>query len=171
MLKQPAVYQGGKARIANDILDLIEPSGRFYDLCCGSGAMSLALVSRGFSPENITMVDIGLWGMFWESIAKNTFDLGVFQHCLSLLPDNDTKVKSYVLDIASAKADTPYMLYHFLILQSCSFGGKPIGLREKNEGCFWKHNGFKDLWVSKDGKLKRNPYSPEPKELYRRVKK
>ena len=51
-LKVPCSYQGGKQRIAPQIVDnLIEASNSsnsfFYDLCCGSGAISIELVNRG----------------------------------------------------------------------------------------------------------------------------
>lgn len=40
-MKPPVSYQGGKVRLASRILDTINPSQPFYDLCCGSGAISI----------------------------------------------------------------------------------------------------------------------------------
>ena len=58
-LQPPVAYQGGKGRIADEIMDAIEvPDGAvFCDLCCGSGAISLAFMEKGFSPDRIVMVD------------------------------------------------------------------------------------------------------------------
>src|SRR5208282_995667 len=59
----PVTYQGGKGRLATEIVERmgLPVAGRFYDLCCGSGAVSVAAVERGQSPERITMVDLGPW--------------------------------------------------------------------------------------------------------------
>lgn len=42
-LRVPCAYQGGKQRVAAQIVDLLleanpGPNSRFYDLCCGSAA-------------------------------------------------------------------------------------------------------------------------------------
>lgn len=36
----------------------------FFDLCSGSGVITLELISRGIKPQNITMLDISSWGTF-----------------------------------------------------------------------------------------------------------
>ncbi len=48
-MRVPCAYQGGKQRVAAQIVDHLleaapEPDARFYDLCCGSGAVSIELV-------------------------------------------------------------------------------------------------------------------------------
>ena len=63
MLRVPCSYQGGKQRIAAQIVDHLidaapDSSSHFYDLCCGSGAVSIELVNRGIEPSRITMLDI-----------------------------------------------------------------------------------------------------------------
>lgn len=66
----PCAYQGGKQRIAKDIVDIffkengINEETKFYDLCCGSGAISIELVNRGVNPSNIIMVDKSPWDYF-----------------------------------------------------------------------------------------------------------
>ena len=45
-LEAPVTYQGGKSRIANKIWDIIKSRNElqhkeFYDLCCGSGSISV----------------------------------------------------------------------------------------------------------------------------------
>ena len=62
----PCSYQGGKQRLAKKIVDIIfeqneiNEDTKFYDLCCGSGAITLELINRGIHPSNITMVDRGV---------------------------------------------------------------------------------------------------------------
>ena len=70
ILRVPCSYQGGKQRIASQIVDVILESlpsenTQFYDLCCGSGAISIELVNRGIDPKSISMLDISSWGTFW----------------------------------------------------------------------------------------------------------
>lgn len=66
----PCSYQGGKQRLAKEIVDVIfdrnfiTDNTKFYDLCCGSGAISLELINRGVNPENIIMLDVGVWVIF-----------------------------------------------------------------------------------------------------------
>lgn len=72
-LEPPVAYQGGKTRIAADIAFAIEKElesrSVVYDLCCGCGAVSLALLNRGsISPAKLVLVDGGLWGAFWSAI-------------------------------------------------------------------------------------------------------
>jgi site-specific DNA-adenine methylase len=59
----PCAYQGGKQRIAKPIVSIIkqyikDDNTQFYDLCCGSGAVSIELVNQGFNPANIHMVEV-----------------------------------------------------------------------------------------------------------------
>ena len=49
-MRVPCAYQGGKQRVAVQIVDILleaapGPDSRFYDLCCGSGAVSIELVN------------------------------------------------------------------------------------------------------------------------------
>ena len=75
-LEIPCSYQGGKQRLAKQIVDIfyaeneINDETKFYDLCCGSGAVSLELINRGFNSNNITMIDNGCFGQFWQDIAN-----------------------------------------------------------------------------------------------------
>lgn len=51
----PCTYQGGKQRYAKQIVDImfkennICENTKFYDLCCGSGAITLEIINRGIS--------------------------------------------------------------------------------------------------------------------------
>ena len=60
----PCTYQGGKQRIASQIVDELTKNSteqtRFFDLCCGSGAISVELINRGILPSNVVMLDVSL---------------------------------------------------------------------------------------------------------------
>ena len=85
ILTSPCSYQGGKQRLAKQIVDIIfeqnviNKETKFYDLCCGSGAITLELINRGILPSNITMVDKGVFGAFWSSVSNNKFNLKIFE--------------------------------------------------------------------------------------------
>lgn len=67
-LEIPCSYQGGKQRLAKQIVDIfykennIDNNTQFYDICCGSGAVSIELLNRGIKPSNIHMIDKSPWG-------------------------------------------------------------------------------------------------------------
>ena len=62
-LAPPCTYQGGKQRVSKEIIDYIfnsvpvNKNTKFFDLCCGSGAITIELLNRGIKPKNITMLD------------------------------------------------------------------------------------------------------------------
>ena len=78
-LTAPCTYQGGKQRYARQIVDhifeqgTIDTEATFYDVCCGSGAISVELINRGVAPERITMLDISTWGAFWNALGRGEF--------------------------------------------------------------------------------------------------
>lgn len=81
ILLPPCTYQGGKHRVAVKIIDaidsrehLLQNKTDFYDLCCGSGAITLELINRGFPTHKIHMCDAGPWGTFWKSVQENTLN-------------------------------------------------------------------------------------------------
>ena len=75
-LLPPCAYQGGKQRLANQICDIIEEREGsdfvFYDLCCGSGAVSLEMINRGHS---VVMIDKGPFGAVWEKVGNGDFKI------------------------------------------------------------------------------------------------
>ena len=81
-LLPPCSYQGGKQRLANQICDIIEERESsdfvFYDLCCGSGAVSIEMVNRDYE---VVMVDKAPFGLFYEMIGKGIFDLSICLWC------------------------------------------------------------------------------------------
>ena len=62
-LEIPCSYQGGKQRLTKQIVDIsyaendIDDHTQFYDICCGSGAISIELLNRSVNSKNIHMMD------------------------------------------------------------------------------------------------------------------
>jgi site-specific DNA-adenine methylase len=147
MLEIPVSYQGGKSRIAGKIIDIIFPSldpicpiedTIFFDFCCGSGAISIELINRGFDPSNIHMLDKGPWGIFWQDIGEGTFDLNKLYCLCQNVPKNKADIKTYMEHLSKQEAniDTPYV---YLLLQASSFGGKAIWIEDNH----WQNCSFR----------------------------
>lgn len=116
----PCAYQSGKQRIAKQIVNIISQyikndNIKFYDLCCGSGAVSIELVNRGFNPKNIIMVDKSPWGLFWQKIGNGTFSMDVFKFYIDNIPKNISKIQEHIKQLY--KNPTPEnLVYEFLLL-------------------------------------------------------
>lgn len=173
-LVPPCSYQGGKQRLAKQIVDIIfeqnniNEDTKFYDLCCGSGAITLELINRGIHPSNITMVDKGVYGAFWNSIANDEFDLEIFKSEIDKLPELKD-IQKYLQELSNQDVDGNKLEYHYLLLQSGSFGSKQIWT-ENNR---WKNNSFRSYWLPTETSSRRspvNPMMPMPNTLYDRVK-
>lgn len=171
-MRVPCAYQGGKQRIASQIVDLLleaspGPNTRFYDLCCGSGAVSVELVNRGVDPSRIWMLDISSWGSFWSAIGSGTFDMDAFDQFLSKLPSDKRGFKAHMLELSALPVgDHEVELYP--VLQACSFGGKQIW----RQGERWLNACFRDYWEPTATSVRRspaNPMQPSPTELRRRI--
>ena len=173
ILEIPCSYQGGKQRLAKQIVDIfykennINDDTKFFDLCCGSGAISLELINRGFNPNNITMIDNGCFGQFWQDIANEEFDLDIFKREIENLP-NLENIQSYLKKLSDLPVDEDKMVYHYLLLQAGAFGSKQIWI-ENNK---WKNNTFRSYWLPTKTSNRRspvNPMMPMPNTLYNRV--
>lgn len=169
MLQAPVSYQGGKTRLATKIVDILlqHNAGHYYDLCCGSGAISIELINRGVSPANITMNDAGPWGIFWSEIGQQKFDIDKLRYLISSLPSNIEDYRNYFCNLSKqdANIDTTCV---FLLLQAASFGSKPIWI-ENNR---WKNCSFRYLWKPTPTSNRRstvNPMMPMPQTLLSRV--
>lgn len=171
-MRVPCSYQGGKQRVAAQIVDrLLEaapsPDSRFYDLCCGSAAVSIELVNRGVNTSRIWMLDISSWGVFWSAIGSGTFNMGTFDQFLSELPTDKRDFKAHMsalstLPIGGHEAEL------YPLLQACSFGGKQIW----RNGERWANACFRDYWEPTATSIRRspaNPMQPSPTELRRRI--
>jgi hypothetical protein len=172
LMRVPCSFQGGKQRIAAQIADHLidsapEPDSRFYDLCCGSGAVSIELVNRGIDPSRIWMLDISSWGSFWSAIGAGTFKMGVFERLLADLPSDKRHYKDHMsaLSAIPVKEDEAEL---YPLLQACSFGGKQIW----RDGYRWANACFRDYWEPTTTSVRRspaNPMQPGPIELLRRI--
>lgn len=171
-MRVPCAYQGGKQRVASQIVDhLLEaapgPNSRFYDLCCGSGAVSIELINRGVDPSRIWMLDISSWGSFWSAIGSGTFNMDVFDKFLSELPSDKRDFKAHMLAL-SARSVGDHEVELYPVLQACSFGGKQIW----RQGERWVNACFRDYWEPTATSIRRspaNPMQPSPTELRRRI--
>lgn len=172
-LRVPCAYQGGKQRIADQIVDRllhasIGANSSFYDLCCGSGAISIELINRGIRSSQIIMLDISSWGSFWHAIGSDCFNMDIFEHYLTELPHNKKEIKEYLKELAGRPiVKNEAELYP--ILQSCSFGGKQIW----RNGDAWQSPFFRDYWEPTAASVRRspaNPMQPSSVELRSRVK-
>lgn len=172
LIRVPCSYQGGKQRVASQIVDLLleaapSPSSYFYDLCCGSGAVSIELVNRGVDPSRIQMLDISSWGSFWTAIGSGTFNMEVFDQLLSDLPSSKHDFKDH-MSALSALPVGDHEAEIYPILQACSFGGKQIWRNEER----WMNACFRNYWEPTATSVRRspaNPMQPSPNELRRRI--
>lgn len=175
-LRVACSYQGGKQRVAGEIVDkLLEPSlsnnqdTKFYDLCCGSGAITIELISRGIQPSHITMLDLSPWGAFWDAVGRKAFDMARFAELIDSVPSDKRLVKSFLTDLAKMPVgEDEAMVYP--LLQAGSFGGKQIW----NANGRWQNAFFRDYWEPTPNSIRRspaNPLQPSAKNLYRRVER
>lgn len=156
-LKVPASYQGGKQRLASAIADAmaVPADTAFLDLCCGSGAVSLELISRGHDPNKITMVDQSPWGYFWQSVGTGTFDMAIFRTYCEACPTDQVAIKKHIEYLYNQPVDAD-AVYVFLLLQAASFGSKPIYI----VGNRWLGYGFRDYWLPTETSSRRSPVTP-----------
>lgn len=168
-LLPPTTYQGGKQRLSKVIIDYIlenegEQIATFYDLCCGSGAVGLEMISRGIPS---IMVDKGLYGAVWNSIGNKEFNIDIFKEEVDKLPEIEG-IKDYLYNLSLKPVDKERMVYHYLLLQAGSFGGKQIWV----EGDKWCNNSFRSYWKPTATSNRRsvvNPMMPMPNTIIERL--
>lgn len=176
-LKSPCAYQGAKQRVAGELIDYIynDIEGivdnleeiTFYDLCCGSGAVTLELLNRGIRAEKVVMCDISTWGAFWKAIGEGTYDLERFYKYSRAVPREKGMVQTYIKELAGESADIDEE-YKYILIQAAAFGGKPIWKRDG----VWKNTSFRDYWQPTATSSRRspvNPMQPEIEEIEERV--
>lgn len=157
----PVSYQGGKQRLSEKIVNImldnnnIDRDTKFYDLCSGSGAISLELVNRGIDPVNITMVDKGDYGTFWKLVSEGTFDYDLFTHLARQIQTDKSKIKGFFEQESNKPVDENYA-YKYLFLQAGAFGGKQIW----TSGNKWMNASFRDYWQPTESSSRRNPVNP-----------
>jgi site-specific DNA-adenine methylase len=164
----PVAYQGGKSRLAGEIVDHWWPTdSRFYDLCCGSGAITIEMLNRGASIDDVVMVDAGPWGLFWRAIGDGTFDFDAFCAYLAEVPQDRALVRGFMEELSRRPADQDTAEV-FIILQAAAFGGKALWMRDNH----WRNNTFRSYWEPTATSSRRspvNPMMPMPDTLRRRV--
>lgn len=171
-MRVPCTYQGGKQRVASQIVDILldaatGPDSRFYDLCCGSAAVSIELVNRGVDPSRISMLDLSSWGSFWSAVGSGTFNMDAFDQLLAELPRDKRDIKTH-MSALSALPVRDHEVELYPVLQACSFGGKQIW----RNGERWENAFFRDYWEPTATSIRRspaNPMQPSPAELRHRV--
>lgn len=174
MLRVPCCYQGGKQRIASQIVDrlLNHPLSKseetvYYDLCCGSGAITIELINRGVDPKRIVMFDLSSWGAFWEKVGSGNYNLTKLKRLIDKIPEDKKRVKAHVSELAKQPISDDEA-YVYPILQACSFGGKQIWLDNQE----WRNAFFRDYWEPTSTSKRRspaNPMQPSPQTLYKRI--
>lgn len=174
-LEAPLTYQGGKQRIAPVIIDIIQDrndvSGKtFYDLCCGSGAITIECINRDLKFSQYKMLDFSVWGDFWQSIGNGNFLIDQFKLYIDDLPNKES-IQKYLENMAK---ESPYdgvnlsHVYRYLLLQAGSFGGKQLWIEDGK----WKNTSFRSYWLPTETSNRRspvNPMMPMPETLYKRV--
>lgn len=161
VLLPPCSYQGGKQRVAKEIVDYIYkttpiyPDTIFYDLCCGSGVITLELINRGVKPEQIIMLDISSWGEFWKRIGEGTFDIQQFYKYSKAVPRDKSLVQDFMKALSKTNADEDEC-YKYILLQASAFGGKQIW----NENGVWKNTTFRNYWKPTETSNRRSPVNP-----------
>jgi site-specific DNA-adenine methylase len=174
-LEIPCSYQGGKQRLAKEIVDIIFNQNeinqytKFYDLCCGSGAISVEIINRGIKPSNITMLDASPWGLFWKMIGNQEFKIDKFIEYIENIPNDVSLIQSHIKELYKQPANID-TVYKFLLLQASSFGSKAIWLKNDAE---WATSSFRNYWLPTETSSRRspvNPMMPMPNTLLERVK-
>lgn len=181
-LVPPCAYQGGKQRLASQIIDKIltdnpylldeDNNTLFYDLCCGSGAVSIEMINRGVNPLKIIMIDASPWGLFYKMIGDGIFSPDIFKFYIDDIPKDIIKIKDYAKEMIKQPANDELfnnMVYKFLILQACAFGSSATWV-ENNK---WKKaGGLRNYWLptkTSNRKSPVNPMMPMPNTLLQRV--
>lgn len=124
-LTPPCGYVGGKRRIAPAIVELILRGcpERVVDVGCGSGAVTLELLNKGYPARCIKMVDSGPWGAFWSAASLGDLDVDLIGSMMSDVWHREPcSVADYVYDVA-CDGFSPEV---FLLLQAASYGSTPV---------------------------------------------
>ncbi len=124
----PCTYQGSKTKFAARIARvlLVTAPDRFYDLCSGSGAVTIALVRCGVAASRITQVELGPWGSFYLACSEGTLDLDQLDRTLFCEWPRTNDVEQLIPYLASL-SESPES---FLVLQHMSLRGTPVSWRD-----------------------------------------
>lgn len=167
----PVSYQGNKkiiaSQIVSKILEYSNDNTSFYDVCCGSGAVSIELIKQNIAPNRITMIDVGPWGLFWKLIGENLFDLNILNKYIKNIPQNPNLVKKYIEQLTNLPSNID-TVYKFLLIQACNFAGKSIRLENNT----WKNVSIKPVWNPSNSSVRKHSsgtFTVSPKTLVKRL--
>ena len=122
----PTGYKGSKRAIAGVIAAEIIATDppHVYDLCAGSGAITLALIAAGYPVAQITMVEAGPWGMFYTEASEGGLCMGNLRALLlDEMPKDPRDVAAWVEgDVALRDPGAE----EFIVLQAASYGSTPV---------------------------------------------
>ena len=168
-IRPPVTFQGGKQRLAPAIVDAmqIDPSEPFADLCCGSGAITIEVVSRGTPASAVTMVDTSLWGDLWTEVGAGQFDLDTLRKRVDDFP-TDLDLHAEHLQALHSEPIGADRSVVFLLLQAASFGGALI-LRPTEDR--WQRWSPIKRWACTipGQRNSRNSMMPHPSVIYQRM--
>lgn len=156
-------YQGGKQRIAKDIVDVISSNDmiygrKIYDLCCGSGALSMEFIRRGVAARDIVMLDKSNWGDVFRRIGRQEVKTDeMYLYYDRTIPKEKCEIKEYAKKVAYNEVNEATKEYDFLMLQACSFGGCAVW---DEDGKWKKIGGWRDYWIPKEGMSRKSPCNP-----------
>lgn len=154
-LTSVTAYQGSKRKYADKIVEYLLAHWRkqyeYYDVCCGTGSITLSLIRHGVDPSQITMIDAGLWGLFWESITTDTFNIDVFEDYIKYIPREQQLIKGYLEELAQ---ESPYIntVQKFILFQSANFGGKYLAIKNDK----WYNLNIKKCWFPNEYSKRQN---------------
>lgn len=155
-------YQGGKQKYAKGILEILKPKGNFIDCCSGGGSITLRLLSQGYLPSNITMIDNGPMAKVFKKMEAGTLDIALIEDLCKPILSDLSSCHIYLKSLT----ELPFSEELYLVLQAGSFGGKHIYYDQ----C-WKHSGFRSYWQPTETSSRRspvNPMAPMPETLITR---
>lgn len=162
-LTSPCAYQGGKQRVSKEIIDYIfnfsglniNENTQFFDLCCGSGAITVEFINHGINPKNIIMLDVSSWGAFWKAIGDGSFSYDEFLWYANQVPRDKSQIQQYMKDLSLEDANIDEC-YKYILLQASSFGGKQIW----NDNGTWKNTSFRSYWQPTSTSKRKSPVNP-----------
>ena len=160
-LSCPCTYQGAKQRVSKQIVDYIVSTTKvtrftkIYDLCCGSGAITLEFLNRGISPEQVVMCDCCSWGKFYDLIGRGCFDIETFYKYSKDVPRDKSLIQDYIKSLSKGSVDDDEA-YVYLLLQAASFGGRQIYVKDNK----WCNTSFRDYWQPTETSKRRSPVNP-----------